>query len=147
MAIEKTVWVPETGVDGETRLFEDEQAAINFEIKHRRILAVNQFFGTAMQGNTYLDSASVFSKAIADNYDRFLDDLGLMEKDGFDPRVDKALEIIESYGGIDGGHHKTWVIDQVVRALVGERYAEWVAEQKNGEDGPDTYEWDEGIAP
>ncbi|UCG53778.1 MAG: hypothetical protein JSW58_08565 [Candidatus Latescibacterota bacterium] len=70
-----------------------------------------------------------------------------MEKDGFDPRVDKALEIIESYGGIDGGHHKTWVIDQVVRALVGERYAEWVAEQKNGEDGPDTYEWDEGIAP
>jgi hypothetical protein len=59
----------------------------------------------------------------------------------------KALEIIHLYGGIDGAHHKQWVLDQVVRALTGDKYPEWVAAQKAGEDGPNTYEWDEGIAP
>jgi hypothetical protein len=58
-----------------------------------------------------------------------------------------ALEVIHRYGGIDGGHHKQWVLDQVVRALTGDRYAAWVANQKAGDDGPNTYEWDEGIAP
>lgn len=62
-------------------------------------------------------------------------------------RDSNALIVIEMYGGIDGAHHKQWVIDQVVRALTGGRYEEWVAEMKNGEDGPETYEWDEGIAP
>ena len=62
-------------------------------------------------------------------------------------RVNEALDIIHCYGGIDGAHHKQWVLDQVVRALTGDEYAAWVARQKDGEDGPDTYEWDEGIAP
>jgi len=61
--------------------------------------------------------------------------------------IDEALVLIFLYGGIDGEHHKTWVIDQVVRALTGEGYAAWVAEAKNGKDGPETYDWDEGIAP
>lgn len=30
---------------------------------------------------------------------------------------DLALAYIERYGGIDGSHHKQWVLDQVVRAL------------------------------
>lgn len=64
-----------------------------------------------------------------------------------DDKVSKALEIIGSYGRIDGEHHKTWVIDQVVRALTGPSYKRWVREYKAGEDGPDTYGWDEGIAP
>jgi hypothetical protein len=59
----------------------------------------------------------------------------------------KALGLIEQLGGIDGGHHKAWVIDQVVRILTGKNYAAWVAEYKRGEDGPETYDWDEGIAP
>jgi hypothetical protein len=82
-----------------------------------------------------------------------------------------ALEIIERYGGIDGAHHKTWVIDQVARVLLGTpvtwtlaswadgqeeyrfevgtspAYEEWVRQQKNGEDGPESYNYDEGIAP
>lgn len=58
-----------------------------------------------------------------------------------------ALCIANQYGGIDGAHHKTWVIDQMVRALTGEDYAKWVAEHNAGEDGPDTYEWDVGIPP
>lgn len=61
--------------------------------------------------------------------------------------IQSALSCIRQYGGIDGGHHKQWVLDQVVRELTGPAYAEWVREQKDGEDGPDTYEWDEGIAP
>ncbi|HET7135185.1 MAG TPA: hypothetical protein VFJ25_04640 [Casimicrobiaceae bacterium] len=58
----------------------------------------------------------------------------------------KALDLIARYGGIDGAHHKQWVLDQIVRIL-SDDYAEWVREQKDGEDGPDTYDWDEGIAP
>src|SRR5579883_1673955 len=32
---------------------------------------------------------------------------------------DWALEYILKYGGIDGEHHKTWVLDQVARILCG----------------------------
>lgn len=62
-------------------------------------------------------------------------------------QVKKALEIARSYGGIDGDHHKMWVIDQMVRALTGEDYELFVKKSKAGEDGPNTYDWDEGIAP
>jgi hypothetical protein len=73
-------------------------------------------------------------------------------------RIRKALDYAVRYGGIDGEHHKTWTIDQMVRALTGcpERdgvqgecgeYRRLVADAKAGEDGPDTYSWDVGIAP
>ena len=62
-------------------------------------------------------------------------------------RVDAAIEVAVRFGGIDGAHHKTWVIDQMVRHLAGNGYAALVADAKAGEDGPDTYGWDEGIAP
>lgn len=62
-------------------------------------------------------------------------------------RIDAALEVARRYGSIDGAHHKAWVIDQMVRALTGDRYEAWAREQRAGEDGPDTYEWNEGIAP
>ena len=64
-----------------------------------------------------------------------------------DERIEKALAVIGQYGGIDGDHHKTWVLDQVVRALTGDHYNAWVADIKAGEDGPDTYSYDTGIAP
>lgn len=64
-------------------------------------------------------------------------------KDG----IDAALELARAYGGIDGSHHKAWVIDQMVRALTGSSYEQFVVDAKDGEDGPETYEWDEGIAP
>lgn len=60
-------------------------------------------------------------------------------------KIEKALDMAE-YGGFDGGHHKMWVIDQMVRALVDD-YDEWVRKFEEGEDGPETYSWDEGIAP
>lgn len=59
----------------------------------------------------------------------------------------KILFLIERYGGIDGSHHKQWVIDQIARIIAGDKYNDWVAMMKGGEDGPDTYYWDEGIAP
>ena len=58
-----------------------------------------------------------------------------------------SLDDIEEYGGIDGGHHKQWLLDQVVRFLTDNRYESWVTFYQSGEDGPDTYEWDTGIAP
>lgn len=62
-------------------------------------------------------------------------------------RIREAIEIAVRYGGIDGEHHKSWVIDQMVRILAGDDYARIVAEAKDGDDGPDTYDWDEGVAP
>ena len=86
-------------------------------------------------------------------------------------RIQKALELAVQYGGIDGDHHKRWVIDQMVRTLTGcptiqqedidalgekytydalgesEEYKTLVREAKEGEDGPETYDWDTGIAP
>ena len=87
-------------------------------------------------------------------------------------RVEKALEVAFQHGGTDGAHHKAWVIDQMVRELTGcptehvvvpkvcevpgyeydrlgesIEYRAWVVERKNGEDGPETYDWDEGIPP
>jgi hypothetical protein len=62
-------------------------------------------------------------------------------------RIERAISLAVQYGGIDGEHHKDWVIDQMVRILAGDDYAEIVREAKAGEDGPDTYGWDVGIAP
>lgn len=77
----------------------------------------------------------------------------------------EALEIARRYGQIDGDHHKAWVIDQMVRALTdcptilkeakyvyfgfgeSEEYKEFLRSYKEGEDGPETYEWNEGIPP
>ena len=85
--------------------------------------------------------------------------------------IEAALGYARKYGQIDGDHHKAWVIDQMVRALLGcemqtfdaldyqgkhytfesqeesPAYLKWVAECKDGEDGPETYSWSVGIAP
>jgi hypothetical protein len=62
-------------------------------------------------------------------------------------KLEEALDIAVRYGGIDGDHHKTWVIDQIVRALTGDDYDNFIAAAKAGEDGPETYSWETGIAP
>ena len=60
---------------------------------------------------------------------------------------EKALNLIFQYGGIDGAHHKQWLLDQIVRVLKEDDYEQWVKEYQEGEDGPKTYLWDRGIAP
>lgn len=70
-------------------------------------------------------------------------------------RINNALDLAVEYGGIDGDHHKAWVIDQMIRELTGcpdalgesEEYREFVRKARDGEDGPETYDWDTGIAP
>ena len=62
-------------------------------------------------------------------------------------RARLALDLIVRYGGIDGAHHLRWVLDQVVRTLAGDRYQDVVDDACAGEDGPNTHEWDVGIAP
>lgn len=86
-------------------------------------------------------------------------------------KIKAALERIFESGGVDGAHHKMWVLDQVVRILTNcpkikktaidckgreyeyvglgesEEYLEWLRKHADGEDGPHTYEWDIGIAP
>lgn len=85
-------------------------------------------------------------------------------------KIDMALAIAEKYGSIDGAHHKSWTIDQMIRALTGcpmttihgvgeygdftyksmgesDEYKQWVISHNDGPDGPETYEWDTGIAP
>jgi len=65
------------------------------------------------------------------------------------PPIERALKLIRRYGRLAGVHYKMWVIDQVVRILTEtkDEYEEWVKVSNHGELGPDTYEWDEGIAP
>ena len=58
-----------------------------------------------------------------------------------------ALNVLLDYGQIDGVHHKQWVIDQAVRHLSGAYYNKLIEAYCKGEDGPETYEWDRGIAP
>lgn len=64
-------------------------------------------------------------------------------------RIEKALELAIRFGGIDGDHHKAWVIDQMCRALCESEldYQQMVAAARGGEDGPETYGWNEGIPP
>jgi hypothetical protein len=62
-------------------------------------------------------------------------------------RENSALKIALEFGGCDGADHKMWVIDQVIRALVGGGYDKIITEVKNGKDGPNTYDWDTGVAP
>jgi hypothetical protein len=67
--------------------------------------------------------------------------------DKFEKRVKKALQLAFRYSQIDGDHHKAWVIDQMIRTLTGAHYKKWIRDYKSGEDGPDSYSWDKGIAP
>jgi hypothetical protein len=63
-------------------------------------------------------------------------------------KLQAIVDLILRYGGIDGAHHKTWVIDQVVRIAKGDAYDAWVVASRDGEDGPLTYEaWDVGTPP
>lgn len=54
-----------------------------------------------------------------DHYSDELKNLISTTGDSFYKRVFRALQIAEEYGSYDGGHHKMWVIDQMVRALTG----------------------------
>ena len=59
----------------------------------------------------------------------------------------RALSVLFTLSGFDGDHHKTYAIDQAVRALTGENYPAFVADWCKDGDTPGVYEWDEGVPP
>ena len=89
--------------------------------------------------------------------------------------VDWAMYFIESYGPIDGGHHKAWVLDQAARCLnntqiivkqatwdnghseyrirtgkPSKEYKDWVKRMRGKYDKTEKsyeYDYDEGICP
>jgi len=71
----------------------------------------------------------------------------IKELEAENAKIKVAKEIILEYGGIDGDHHKQWLLDQTLRILCGDDYELVLNAWRLGEDGPFTYEWDEGIAP
>lgn len=64
-----------------------------------------------------------------------------------DEKIEKVLELLFQYGQIDGDHHKTWVIDQIVRILTGDKYKEWIKEYTYDKETGECYSWNKGIAP
>jgi len=62
-------------------------------------------------------------------------------------KMSDAIALGIRYGGIDGSHHKDWVIDQMIRLLSGREYDDIIKDACDGEDGPNSYEWSEGTAP
>lgn len=66
-------------------------------------------------------------------------------------RIVKAADLILQYGGIDGDHHKQWVLDQVLRTLLTvKEYKKWTELYRgdlNDEAEYDYDEWDVGIPP
>ena len=64
-------------------------------------------------------------------------------------RTQKALDVIQQNGGVDGSHHKQWVLDQVARILTEtpEAYQVWCRSYSYDDKGEYYGEWDEGIAP
>ena len=61
-------------------------------------------------------------------------------------KITDTIEMAFMYGQTDGSHHKTWVIDQMIRILTGDQYESFIEDFETGENG-DEYSWDIGIAP
>ena len=62
-------------------------------------------------------------------------------------KIEAVLTLALRFGSIGGDHHRVWLLDQMVRVMTGDGYDAWVVAAKVGEDGPETYSWDEGTAP
>ena len=67
-------------------------------------------------------------------------------------RASAALSIANVYGGVEGETHKQWVIDQMVRALLGfdedpTDYERWINDYGFGPNAEICWEWDFGTAP
>jgi len=69
-----------------------------------------------------------------------------IDRDGNDPldRVYEAVDVALEYGSIDGANHKQWVIDQMLRKLLGTVYDDYIAAY-NSDDFHRN--WNTGIAP
>lgn len=58
-----------------------------------------------------------------------------------------AMALIVDYGMIDGTHHKQWLLDQIVRTILGEYYDLWLASYNESAKNNNCDLWDQGIEP
>jgi hypothetical protein len=56
----------------------------------------------------------------------------------------QVIDLILDYGMTDGGHHKQWVLTEILKILMGDAYDAWLEDYNSDEEYSD---WDEGIAP
>ena len=68
-----------------------------------------------------------------------------------DQNIKTALEFAFEYGNVEGQYHKQWVINEMIRSLLGsqEAYEAWIHDYEKALPGSDAegFEWDKGIAP
>lgn len=67
-------------------------------------------------------------------------------------KLTEIEKLIYSYGQIDGDHHKTWVLDQIMRIIKGDKYDGWVDNYEHTDNQGKScdereYTWEVGIAP
>lgn len=60
-------------------------------------------------------------------------------------REQRVLDLIVDYGSIDGAHHKQWVLDQIIRVIIGVNYEAFIEAYMRNDEG--NVAWDVGIAP
>jgi hypothetical protein len=68
--------------------------------------------------------------------------------------LEKVVDMVWEYGGCDGAHHKQWVLDQVLRLALGDKYIKFIKEKtgqtwdEETEEWTDSgYTWHKGIPP
>jgi len=76
-----------------------------------------------------------------DEDEAFIDSLKA-ENERLREKIQNSVSVIDMYGTFDGQHHKQWVLDQVLRTLLGQDYEGFVKERAG-----DGYPWEVGIAP
>jgi hypothetical protein len=67
-------------------------------------------------------------------------------------KITYTEDMITIYGQLDGGHHKMWVMDQIMRGIKKDSYEQFVKDYEHMDDDgtmsdEKLYEWDTGIAP
>lgn len=107
--------------------------------------------------NTAMDTHLAQVKELLVNNTQLHKDLAMAQE-----RVMAALQIAVEYGQCDGTFHKAWAIDQMCRTLLAnsdftnslsifapesDAYKAFITDARAGDDGPETYDWDIGIAP
>lgn len=92
------------------------------------------------------------------NWEEFHDLDEKQENEAIKNLIDKEADLTEvfnliySYAGIDGAHHKDWLFDQIMRTITGDNYEEFVKFYErplsvNGLEEGDYCQWDAGTAP
>lgn len=111
-----------------------------FDIKPGDALVISPFPGKVSEMRLGPRQVRIVQQVMGQFIDTIPEPSG--EADENENRIQEIIGLIEDYGFIDGADHKQWVIDQIARVVMGDRYSEWVAEM-----GEDSEGWDEGIAP